>query len=69
MALFKFFQSAAACVAFLYNGLGQVDLQWQLLILVVFGILGTTCYIIVEWTVQTRAFKKKMAIKSEPVLQ
>ena len=32
MAIFKFFQSIFACIAFLYNG--HMNLMWQLLILV-----------------------------------
>ncbi|XP_059141605.1 UNC93-like protein MFSD11 isoform X2 [Physella acuta] len=47
-ALFKFVQSIAAAVAFYYSNV--LLLEWQLLILVVMGTLGTMGFNIVEWS-------------------
>ncbi|KAG8177635.1 hypothetical protein JTE90_019662 [Oedothorax gibbosus] len=58
-ALFKFFQSIAAAIAFFYSTVLQ--LPDQLLILVVFGILGTFSFWIVEW----KEFEKIAAQKRE----
>ena len=41
MAIFKFFQSIAACIAFLYNG--HMPLMWQLLILVGWVVCVCVC--------------------------
>ena len=43
IAIFKFFQSIAAMIAFFYNPV--LNLNWQLLILVVSGTIGTLGYI------------------------
>ncbi|OQV20087.1 putative UNC93-like protein MFSD11 [Hypsibius exemplaris] len=46
-ALFKFVQSVCAALAFAYSSL--LVLEFQLLILVVAGLLGTFCFSFVEW--------------------
>ena len=46
MALYKFFQSIATMVAFFYNPF--LNLNWQLLVLVVSGTIGTIGFIITE---------------------
>ena len=46
MALYKFFQSIAAMIAFFYNPF--LNLNWQLLVLVVSGTIGTVGFIITE---------------------
>ncbi|CAG2199109.1 UNC93-like protein MFSD11 [Mytilus edulis] len=46
-ALFKFVQSIAAAAGFFYSD--YLILQWQLLILVVLGTVGTYCFCLVEW--------------------
>uniref|UniRef100_A0A1I8HVK7 UNC93-like protein MFSD11 n=1 Tax=Macrostomum lignano TaxID=282301 RepID=A0A1I8HVK7_9PLAT len=45
-ALFKFFQSAAASIAFFYST--YLLMQWQLLLLVVFGCFGTISFFACE---------------------
>jgi len=54
-ALFKFIQSASSAIAFFYSG--YVELQWQLLILVVFIVAGTVCFCMLEF--KTRALSKQ----------
>lgn len=64
MAIFKFFQSIFACIAFLYNG--HMDLMWQLLILVVFGVAGTVGFVLAEWGVgSSRAAPRGIGDKDE----
>ena len=46
MALYKFFQSIAAMIAFFYNPF--LNLNWQLLVLVVSGTIGTVGFIFTE---------------------
>uniref|UniRef100_A0A8C5MQ44 UNC93-like protein MFSD11 n=1 Tax=Leptobrachium leishanense TaxID=445787 RepID=A0A8C5MQ44_9ANUR len=46
-AIFKFVQSISAAVAFFYSN--YLLLQWQLLILVVFGFFGTISFFFAEW--------------------
>lgn len=46
-AVFKFIQSIAAALAFFYSN--YLLLQWQLLILVLFGFLGSTSFFVAEW--------------------
>ena len=46
VAIYKFFQSIAAMIAFFYNPV--LNLNWQLLILVVSGTIGTLGYIVAE---------------------
>ncbi|XP_035694723.1 UNC93-like protein MFSD11 isoform X2 [Branchiostoma floridae] len=46
-ALFKFVQSLTAAAGFFYSK--YLLLQWQLLILVVFGVAGTLAFFEVEW--------------------
>ncbi|XP_066292309.1 UNC93-like protein MFSD11 isoform X3 [Branchiostoma lanceolatum] len=46
-ALFKFVQSLTAAAGFFYST--YLLLQWQLLILVVFGVAGTLAFFEVEW--------------------
>jgi len=48
--LFKFFQSIATAIAFLYAAF--IELQWQLLIAVAFGIIGTIACVKVEMKTQ-----------------
>ncbi|XP_051989027.1 UNC93-like protein MFSD11 isoform X1 [Xyrauchen texanus] len=48
-AVFKFVQSITAAVAFFYSN--YLLLQWQLLIMVLVGFLGTVSFFVVEWTV------------------
>ncbi|XP_018411187.1 PREDICTED: UNC93-like protein MFSD11 isoform X3 [Nanorana parkeri] len=46
-AIFKFVQSITAAVAFFYSN--YLLLQWQLLIMVIFGFFGTISFFFVEW--------------------
>ncbi|XP_073419287.1 UNC93-like protein MFSD11 [Dendrobates tinctorius] len=48
-AIFRFVQSICAAVAFFYSN--YLLLQWQLLIMVIFGFFGTISFFIVEWGV------------------
>ncbi|XP_029456262.1 UNC93-like protein MFSD11 [Rhinatrema bivittatum] len=48
-AVFKFVQSISAAVAFFYSN--YLLLQWQLLLLVVFGFFGTILFFTVEWQI------------------
>lgn len=59
-ALFKFMQSLAAAIAFFYS-LG-LELQWQLLILVIFGTAGTITFCLAEWDVYV---ENKQKLKNE----
>ena len=45
-AIFKFIQSLSAAIAFFYSP--YLKLQWQLLILVLFDIIGTLAFCRVE---------------------
>ncbi|KAI6654886.1 UNC93-like protein MFSD11-like [Oopsacas minuta] len=47
IAIYKFFQSISAMIAFFYNPL--LNLNWQLLILVVSGTIGTLGYMVTEF--------------------
>ncbi|XP_072029983.1 UNC93-like protein MFSD11 [Amphiura filiformis] len=49
-ALYKFTQSTAAAAAFFYSS--ELLLEWQLLIMVVFGTIGTLSFFIVEWGIK-----------------
>lgn len=51
-ALYKFFQSLATAISFFYSH--YLDLQYQLLILVIFAVIGSVGFINVEWSVQRR---------------
>jgi len=51
-AIFKFMQSMSAAVAFFYSPV--LKLQWQLLITVVFDILGTVTFCLVEWSARSQ---------------
>ncbi|KAM9296929.1 UNC93-like protein MFSD11 [Gastrophryne carolinensis] len=46
-AIFRFVQSISAAVAFFYSN--YLLLQWQLLIIVIFGFFGTISFFFVEW--------------------
>uniref|UniRef100_F7A2X0 UNC93-like protein MFSD11 n=1 Tax=Ornithorhynchus anatinus TaxID=9258 RepID=F7A2X0_ORNAN len=46
-AIFKFVQSICAAVAFFYSN--YLLLHWQLLLMVIFGFLGTISFFTVEW--------------------
>ncbi|KAK2505754.1 hypothetical protein MC885_003823 [Smutsia gigantea] len=46
-AVFKFVQSICAAVAFFYSN--YLLLHWQLLVMVIFGFLGTISFFAVEW--------------------
>ncbi|XP_043946426.1 UNC93-like protein MFSD11 [Protopterus annectens] len=50
-AIFKFVQSICAAVAFFYSN--YLLLEWQLLILVIFGFFGTISFFFVEWNAAT----------------
>ncbi|KAJ1130296.1 hypothetical protein NDU88_008650 [Pleurodeles waltl] len=52
-AVFKFVQSISAAVAFFYSN--YLLLQWQLLIMVLCGFLGTISFFAVEWHAATLA--------------
>ncbi|GAB6020258.1 DUF895 domain membrane protein [Chamberlinius hualienensis] len=61
-ALFKFMQSLSAAVAFFYS-LG-LEMQYQLLILAIFGTIGTVTFCIVEWDIHVenkKNFRKEIA--------
>ncbi|KAF8789041.1 UNC93-like protein MFSD11 like protein [Argiope bruennichi] len=60
-ALFKFFQSVAAAVAFFYSSV--LELPYQLFILVVFGTLGTCTFWFVEWAEYRKLVKQKAEAK------
>ena len=70
VAIYKFFQSIAAMIAFFYNPV--LDLNWQLLILVVSGTIGTLGYIVAEvfesWRRKERAnqFPYRNLLNSSP---
>ncbi|XP_029944844.1 UNC93-like protein MFSD11 [Salarias fasciatus] len=49
-AVFKFIQSIAAALAFFYSN--YLLLQWQLLILVLLGFLGSTTFFMAEWAAE-----------------
>ncbi|XP_067617752.1 UNC93-like protein MFSD11 isoform X2 [Eurosta solidaginis] len=51
-ALFKFTQSIAAAISFFYSS--YLGLRAQLIILVIFGTIGTACFCIVEWAAKRR---------------
>merc|ERR1719244_1199800 len=51
-AIFKFIQSLSTAIAFFYSP--YLGLQWQLLIAVVFDILGSIAFCKVEWSAQRR---------------
>ncbi|XP_067238800.1 UNC93-like protein MFSD11 [Chanodichthys erythropterus] len=51
-AVFKFVQSITAAVAFFYSN--YLLLQWQLLIMVLVGFLGTINFFVVEWAAISR---------------
>ncbi|XP_062507768.1 UNC93-like protein MFSD11 [Corticium candelabrum] len=51
-ALYKFFQSLAASISFFYSP--YLDIQYQLLIMVVFAVIGSAGFINVEWSTQRR---------------
>ena len=59
-AIFKFLQSGLAAVGFFYSS--KVELQWQLLFLVSFSIIGSISFVIVNRISQKRtkghAFEK-----------
>ncbi|KAM8947795.1 UNC93-like protein MFSD11 isoform 2-T2 [Pelodytes ibericus] len=46
-AIFRFVQSISTAVAFFYSN--YLVLQWQLLIMVIFGFFGTISFFFVEW--------------------
>jgi len=52
-SLFKFSQSLSAAIAFFYSS--HLVMKWQLLILVITGLLGTLSFFKVEWKVYQRA--------------
>lgn len=62
-ALFKFFQSVAAAIAFFYSS--ELLLPYQLLILVIFATFGSCSFWMVEWTVYVENSKNRSAIKME----
>ncbi|CAG7732535.1 unnamed protein product [Allacma fusca] len=62
-ALFKFTQSAAAAASFFYSS--KFTLMVQLSILVVFSILGTLSFFIVEWGEASRSHATFDAVISE----
>ncbi|PRD21874.1 UNVERIFIED_CONTAM: UNC93-like protein MFSD11 [Trichonephila clavipes] len=56
-ALFKFFQSIAAAIAFFYSS--ALELPYQLFIMAVFGTIGTFTFWFVEWEEYSRIAKEK----------
>lgn len=60
-ALFKFFQSIAAAIAFFYST--ALQLPHQLLILAVFGTLGTFSFWMVEWSEYVKTAKEKAEMR------
>jgi len=51
-AIFKFVQSLSCAIAFFYSS--HIGLQWQLLLAVVFDIVGSFAFIKVEWNAQKK---------------
>eukprot|EP00117_Sycon_ciliatum_P043178 scpid73283/ scgid31298/ UNC93-like protein MFSD11; Major facilitator superfamily domain-containing protein 11; Protein ET len=51
-SLFKFFQSFFAGIAFIYTS--YIVLRYQLMILTITGIMGTYCFVTVEWSLKHR---------------
>lgn len=60
-ALFKFFQSIAAAIAFFYST--ALELPHQLLILAVFGTIGTLSFWMVEWSEYVKTAREKAETK------
>lgn len=63
-SLFKFNQCVSAAASFFYSS--YLGLYYQILILIIFGILGTICFVIVECSVRKKA---KEAALNEKVKQ
>jgi len=59
-AIFKFMQSMSAAIAFFYSP--SLKLQWQLLLVVVFDVLGTIAFCKVEWEANK---KEKVPIETD----
>ena len=51
-AIFKFVQSASAAIPLFY--VTYITLYWQLLVVVVFDIVGTITFCLVEWSAHKR---------------
>uniref|UniRef100_U5EXR4 UNC93-like protein MFSD11 n=1 Tax=Corethrella appendiculata TaxID=1370023 RepID=U5EXR4_9DIPT len=51
-SIFKFTQSVAAAIGFVYSS--QTGLRYQIGILVVFSIIGTFCFCLVEWAIKRK---------------
>uniref|UniRef100_A0A2L2Y784 UNC93-like protein MFSD11 n=1 Tax=Parasteatoda tepidariorum TaxID=114398 RepID=A0A2L2Y784_PARTP len=62
-ALFKFFQSIAAAIAFFYST--KLILPFQLLILIIFAVMGTFTFWYVEWTQYIESTKKTVNSKQD----
>jgi len=56
--IFKFVQSLASCMAFFYSA--YIQLQWQLLIVVIFDVLGTIACVKVELDSRKRKGGEKL---------
>lgn len=59
--MFCLLQSIAAAIAFFYST--ALQLPHQLLILAVFGTIGTVTFWMVEWNEYTKAAQEKAAVK------
>lgn len=61
-SLFKFTQSVAAALSFIYSS--HLGLRVQMIILVIFGTIGTGAFYAVEWAEKRKQFNKNEMIKS-----
>ena len=60
-SLFKFTQSVAAALSFVYSS--HLGLRVQMIILVIFGTIGTVSFYYVEWAEKRKQFTKNEMLK------
>lgn len=61
-SLFKFTQSVAAALSFIYSS--HLGLRVQMVILVIFGTIGTVSFYVVEWGEKRKQLTNTNMIKS-----